>query len=230
MTIGVITAEEKEMLAVRNLMDCYVETTISNLIFYDGSINGIGIILCESGVGKVNAARTVQCLVDYYKPIDYLINVGVAGGIDDSLKIGDIVVGDRLIQYDFDATKVGNYEIGEICGLGTKYFNSDVKLVDFLMSLELGTNITKGLIGSADLFLSDRDRAKMLNTEMGIKCVEMEGASIAQVATLNRIPFVVIRGISDVQNDNNKIDFDLYLETVSIQVADIFRKILTYFA
>ena len=55
--------------------------------------------------GKVNSARTTQILIDNFK-LDYIINIGVAGGINSNLNIGDIIIGEKLVQYDFDLTKI----------------------------------------------------------------------------------------------------------------------------
>ena len=224
--VGIIVALKEELLAVKELINNCIEIKTSELIFYRGYIDSKEVILCESGVGKVNAARVTQCLIDYFKPVDYIFNIGVAGGIDDSLVIGDIVIGDKLIQYDYDVTKLGGYEIGQLYEMDSKYFFSDKNLVDSALSIKSDYNLINGLIGSADLFLSDVNKAKYLNVSEGIKCVEMEGAAVAQVSYLNKIPFLIIRGISDVQNNNNKIDFESYLEVATKQVTDILKELL----
>lgn len=219
MNIGIIAAEREEVNAVKQLIYNISEEKLSGLVFFKGLIANKNVVLVECGVGKVNSARACQCLIDYYKP-DLILNIGVAGGIDSRLNIKDVVIADKLIQYDFDITKVGDYELGEICGLG-KYFNCDERLIKLTNSLELDYKLITGIVGSADLFLSDSEKAKELNSKMGIVCVEMEGAAIAQVSQLNNIPFLVVRGISDVQNNNNKIDFNQYLKIVSVQVAKL---------
>ena len=229
MNIGIIAAEEDEMLAIKNIMADIKENKIYNLNFIQGTIKNKMCTLVKSGVGKVNAARTTQILIDNYK-VDYVINVGSAGGIDEELNIEDIVIGDNLIQYDFDITQVGNYEKGEICEIG-KYIKSDERLIKLCMQTveemkNRDFNIKIGTIGTADLFSADSNRAINLKKEFDIECVEMEGAAVAQVCFLDNIPFLVIRGISDVSNGNNKIDFHTFLKRASKRVAEILQNLI----
>ena len=92
-----------------------------------------------------------------------------------------------------------------------------------------GINIKIGIIGTADKFLADEEEAKIVGNLFDVDCVEMEGAAIAQVCYLNNLPFLVIRGISDVMNGNNKIDFNEFLESSSIKTCNILKKILQKF-
>lgn len=228
MCIGIIAAEDEEMLAIKELMKEVTKKSIFNLKFYIGKIHDKDCVLVKCGVGKVNSARTTQILIDNFD-VQYVVNVGSAGGIDPDLKIGDIVIGDRLVQYDFDIRGVGDYELGEICDLG-KYIESDKKLLDIIKNTKnelKDINIKFGTIASADKFFNDVEEAPRIRKEFdNSKCVEMEGAAIAQVCFLDNIPFIVIRGISDVANGNNKIDFHEYLKMASKQCAVIMEKII----
>lgn len=229
MNIGIIAAEEEEMLAIKNLMKNIKENKIYNLNFVEGTIKNRACILVKSGVGKVNAARTTQILIDNYK-VDYVINTGSAGGINEELNIEDIVIADKLIQYDFDITQVGNYEKGEICEIG-KYIKSDERLINLckqtIEEMKDKTFAVKiGTIGTADLFSADPKRGINLRKEFDIECVEMEGAAIAQVCFLDNVPFIAIRGISDVCNGNNKIDFHTFLERASKRAAEILENLI----
>ena len=198
MKIGIIAAENEEMLAIKNIMENILEEKIFNLTFYSGNIHNRECVLVECGVGKVNAARTTQILIDKFS-IDYIINVGSAGSITPELNVQDIVIGKELVQYDFDITQIGDYEKGEICDVG-KYFYSDERLIklceqtiDEMKNREFKIKI--GRIGSADIFFADSEKAKEVREEFGMECLEMEGAAIGQVCFLDKIPFLVIRGI-----------------------------------
>lgn len=230
MKIGIIAAEKEEMIAIKKIMENVSEKKVYNLIFYVGSIHNKQCILVECGVGKVNAARTTQVLIDKFN-IDYLINVGSAGSTSTKLNIEDIVIGKELIQYDFDLTQIGDYEKGEICGVG-KYFYSDKNLIQICEKTiqdmkNKDFNIKIGRIGSADLFLGDPEKAIKVGEEFGIECLEMEGAAIGQVCFLDKIPFLVIRGISDTPNGNNKIDFHTYLKAASKRAGEILEKLIS---
>ena len=81
--------------------------------------------------------------------------------------------------------------------------------------------LKEGVIASGDIFCTDPLMAQKIKEKFDAFCVEMEGASIAQVCFLSGIPFIVIRSISDVPNNNNQIDFDKFLKEASEKVAKV---------
>ena len=101
MSIGIIVGTDEELIEIKNVMDSYEERDIYELNFVKGKINGKKVIVVKCGIGKVNAARTTQILIDNFK-ISKIINIGAAGGINPELKIQDIVIGEKIVQYDFD--------------------------------------------------------------------------------------------------------------------------------
>ena len=225
--IGIIAAEFEEMNAIKEYMNNCIEEKIYNLTFYKGLINDKECVLVRCGIGKVNASRTTQIMIDRFK-IEYIINIGSAGSVVDYLNIGDIVIGKELIQYDFDITDIGDYEKGEIYEVG-KYFISDERLIRLCkesMKKNEDSNVVIGRIGSADLFCSNPEKSKKVEEEFGTLCVEMEGAAIGQVCLLDNVPFLVIRSISDTPNGNNKIDFHTYLEHASKKAAEILYNLI----
>ena len=138
------------------------------------------------GVGKVNAARTTQIMIDKFNP-SYVINVGTAGGLTNELKVKDIVIGKDLVQHDFDITGVGNYEKGEIARTG-KFFKSDENLVKLCKNTmeeykNRDFNIKIGRIVTGDWFASNLEKSLKIQKEFNADCIEMEGAAIAQVCT-----------------------------------------------
>ena len=125
--IGIIVAMEEEEEAIEKIMDNVELKQIYNLIFKIGEINNKKCILVKSGVGKVNAARTTQILIDNFK-IDAIINVGSAATASDELQIGDIVIGETLVQHDFDITAFGHKK-GYISNVGES-IKSDMALIE----------------------------------------------------------------------------------------------------
>lgn len=229
MSIGIIVATDEELIEMKNIMDSYEEKDIYELTFVKGKINGKKVIVVKCGIGKVNAARTTQILIDNFK-ISKVINIGAAGGINPDLKIQDIVIGEKLVQYDFDISSSGDYEKGEIQGLG-KFLKSDKKLIDVCGKvlenrIEKKVNIVIGTIATADTFCSDPEIARNVRKEFGAECVEMEGAAIAQVCYLDKIPFLVIRGISDTPNGNNEMDYYTYCHIAAKHAAEFLQDLL----
>lgn len=224
MSIGIIAAENEEMMEIKNIMTDIEEKKIYNLIFFKGKIKNKECVLTECGVGKVNAARTAQILIDSYD-VRCIINVGSAGAVNPELNVEDVVIGNKLVQYDFDITQIGDYEKGEICDVG-KYMRADENLIklceDTIKNIkDRNYNIKIGTIASADMFCANPEKAKEIREEFNAECVEMEGAAIAQVCFLDNIPFLVIRAISDTPNGNNKIDFHTFLKIASKRAAEI---------
>ena len=132
--IGLIVAEEKELLVIKNIMQDINEIVIFEKTFYKGIIENREVVLVKSNVGKVNSARVCQMLIDNFNPT-LVINVGTAGSVDNRLDIGDVVVADRLYQYDFDTTPFGR-KIGEIENIG-EYIKVDDNLLELFNGLDV---------------------------------------------------------------------------------------------
>lgn len=181
------------------------------------------MVVVKSGIGKVNAARCTQIMIDNFHP-DYIINSGIAGGIDASLSVGDIIIGEELVQHDFDVTAFGHAK-GYLC-TGERddvptVFHSDKKLVYLLESSakEAGGSgkVRTGRIASGDIFVADRTLKESISHEFKAAAAEMEGAAIAQTAAYADIPFVVLRVISDQADGEAAESF----ETFEKQTAEL---------
>lgn len=224
--IAIITATDQEFTAIKNEFDKTEESKLKELIYYTGKLNGDEYIVIKCGIGKVNAARVTQMIIDKFE-IDYIINVGVAGSLNDNLEIGDIVIGKALVQHDFDTTAFGD-EKGYITGVG-KIFQSDETLVEkyknYILKNKLGYKAIVGTIASGDIFCTDEFMKEKIKNKFGADCVEMEGAAIAQVCMLNQVPFIVIRSISDKPNGNNQMDYNEFVDMAAKRVADLVAKI-----
>lgn len=222
--IGLIFALKEELDATIKEFEIKEEIKISNLVIYKCSFSNLECFLIESGIGKVNAGRVAQVLIDILK-VEYIFNVGVAGSISANVKIGDIVIGEKCVQHDFDLTSF-NRKKGEIPDIGI-YIESDRNLLE--VAKKINTNHKKhiGVIASGDVFVSGKEKGLEIEKEFNALCVEMEGAAIAQVCHLNQIPFLVIRAISDsIDNENNSIVYDEFLKSSSEEVAVFIKEIL----
>ena len=182
-------------------------------------------VLVKSGVGKVNAARATQILIDNFKP-DYIVNVGVAGGLNPMLSIGDIVIGETLVQHDFDITAFGHAK-GYIPGVGEKIYADDylVKKIEEAIGNqeEKVYKYEKGVIASGDIFCTAIPMRDKIYAKFNAECVEMEGAAIGQVCSLCNVPFVVIRSISDTPNGENEVTYEKFIKLASERCANILK-------
>ena len=225
---GIIAAMQEEMKEIKKIMQNIENKEIYELNFFKGTINDKNVVLVEAGVGKVNAARVTQILIDNFK-VEGIINVGSAGSCNDELEIGDIVIGKKLVQHDFDITAFG-HDKGYITGVGD-YISSDSQLIEKIKnSINNIANeeykIKVGIIASGDIFCTAVEMKDKIYSKFNADCVEMEGAAIAQVCYLDKIPFIIIRSISDSPNGKNAIVFDEFVKLAAKRCADILLEFL----
>ena len=223
--IGIIFAMEEELNAFLELVSLTEKKEIYDLTFYECTLKDKELVLVESGIGKVNAARSCQVLIDHME-VEAVFNIGVAGGVDPSVAIMDIVIGEKLVQHDFDLTAFGRPK-GYITNIGDVYIPSDSHLIELVENVKTDIPIHKGVIASGDIFCSEAWMGEKIASKFQALCVEMEGASIAQVCYLCKIPFLVIRSISDSPSaGDNKITYEDFLEMSSKRVASYLKQIL----
>lgn len=226
--IGIIVAMEEELEEILNIMNNIEEKEIYGLTFKTGQIEKNKVVVVKCGVGKVNAARVTQILIDTFN-IKSIINVGSAGALNPFLNIGDIVIAEKLVQHDFDITAF-DHDKGYITGVGD-YIYSNIELIEKFKNAannlkEKDYKIKTGIIATGDIFCTDIEMKNKIYSKFDADCVEMEGAAIAQVCYLDKIPFIVIRSISDSPNGNNEIDFDKFVELASKRCANILKEFL----
>lgn len=216
--IGIIVAEEKELEEVLNITLIKNKRDIFDKTFYIGSINKKEVVIVKSNVGKVNSARSAQMLIDNFD-IRIVINIGTSGSVDNNLNIGDVVVADRLYQYDFDVTAFGR-KLGEIENIGECIYTNKNILN------KISKDLIVGGIASGDKFITRMEDKTFIRDKFNVACIEMEGASIAQVCYLSNIPFLVIRSVTDKLDGTSEVDFVKFLEYSSRKVANILKDII----
>ena len=221
--IGIVVAMDEEREEFLELMTNVQVKQIYNLRFLTGKINNRDCILIKSGVGKVNAARTTQVLLDNFE-VEFVINAGAAGAVNYLLNIGDIVIAKHVVQHDFDITAFGHSK-GYITGVGDKV-QCDLGLVSAFENMlknipELSYNIKLGIVASGDIFCTSIDMKNKINSKFNADVVDMECAAVGQVCYLDSIPFISIRCISDVPDGQNEKTFDDNLKLASKRCAKL---------
>ncbi|MCQ6266373.1 5'-methylthioadenosine/S-adenosylhomocysteine nucleosidase [Fictibacillus sp. WQ 8-8] len=222
MKIGIIGAMEEEVIILRDKLSHRQDKTLAGCEFYTGKIDGLDIILLKSGIGKVNAAIGTTLMIEMFQP-DCLINTGSAGGFHKDLNVGDVVISTEVRHHDVDATIFG-YEYGQVPQMPA-YYVPDADLVSIAVkSAEKvsGIQVAKGLIASGDSFMSDHERVEFIRTKLaGLYAAEMEAAAIAQVAYQFKVPFVIIRSLSDIAGKDARVSYDQFLDTASKHSAEL---------
>ena len=226
MKIGIIVAEPEEHEAIEKIVEIKSKKVIFELMFTEAVIDSKEIILVKCGIGKVNAARTTQLLIDKYNP-DYIIDVGVAGALNPMLEIGDIVIGETLVQHDFDITAFGHTK-GYIPGIGERIYSDEELIGKFEQAIDnkkdRNYKIEKGTIASGDIFCTEIPMKDKIYAKFDAQCVEMEGAAVAQVCDLCNKPFMVLRSISDKPNGENTVAFEQFIKPSSEKCANLLRE------
>ena len=210
--LGIIGAMEVEVATLKSAINNLEVTKKAGMEFCMGNIFGKDVVVVKSGIGKVNAAICTQILVDDFN-VDYVINTGIAGSLKAEINIADIVISSDVLHHDMDATGFG-YPLGQIPRMEVLSFEADKKLIELADKAckkvlpEIGTHI--GRVVSGDQFISDKTVKERISSNFDGYCTEMEGAAIAQAAYLNKVPFVILRAISDKADDSATMDYPTF--------------------
>ncbi|KKD01717.1 MULTISPECIES: 5'-methylthioadenosine/S-adenosylhomocysteine nucleosidase [Photobacterium] len=213
MKIGIIGAMEQEVVILKNQLDNCTTLQKGGCTFYTGTLKGADVVLLQSGIGKVAAAVGTAILLEIFEP-DLVVNTGSAGGFDSSLNVGDVVISTEVRYHDADVTAFG-YEIGQMAQQPAA-FQSDEKLMQVaeqaLAQLDETTHAVRGLICTGDAFVCSTEQQQRIRTHFPqVVAVEMEAAAIAQACHQFKVPFVVVRAISDVADKESPMSFEEFL-------------------
>lgn len=181
-------------------------TKAGGMTFTEGKINGISVVLVQSGVGKVNAALCAQRLILKFG-CTHIINTGIAGAMASGLKVLDFVASTDAVYHDMDATGFG-YKKTEIPQMKCSDFPADGKMLEAARSafkeFPAEHKLVFGRIATGDQFISDKEKKSAIQETCSPACVEMEGAAVAHACWINEIPFVIIRCMSDMADDDGE--------------------------
>ena len=195
MKIAIMVAMEKELALLLPLLRDAATTTINKITYHTGKIHDRKVVVCQCGIGKVNAAVSALTMIENFHPA-LLINTGVAGGTG-AAGILDVVIGAPVAYHDVwcgpgtvEGQAAGCPRVFE-CPLPAEVIDS------------LGDNVRAGLIATGDVFVSDPDvLRRILTVHPDAMAVDMESAAIAQVCHIKDVPFISLRVISDTPGDD----------------------------
>ncbi len=222
--IGIITALDQEQAAVLTKLNQVTTKKLQQLTFYQGYLAQIPVVLVKSGVGKVLASIVTTIMLENF-PIKLLVNLGVAGGLTANLNIGDIIIGERVAQADFDLRVFGypqsfneprlSYQLEPTITAGLKASFATNKQVIF------------GDLVSSDQFISRKDQVIQLKKNFpSALAADMEAAAIAMAAKFYQLDCLIIRSISDLAGSpQNEITFSQFVSSASLKAADLLVEI-----
>ncbi|CAL8979806.1 5'-methylthioadenosine/S-adenosylhomocysteine nucleosidase [Cellulomonas sp. T2.31MG-18] len=160
------------------------------------SLGGHGVLLVVCGIGLVNAAAAAAVAVTSTAPRT-LISAGSAGGLGAEVRVRDVVVGTSYVYSGADARAFG-YELGQVPGMPA-VFDADAQLVEAMLAVRPeGQRVLAGTMLSGDAFIDPSGVDRVRTAFPHALSTDMESAALAHVAHLYDVPFVSVRGISDL--------------------------------
>ena len=221
-TIGIIGAMPSELKDLRLMLGEGEIKHFSGFDFYINEYKGKRIINACSGIGKVNAAVCTQTLIDNFKP-DCIINAGIAGGMDNAIKVCDVVVSIEVLPHDLDLHFLKDYP--PYCGI----FKADEKLISAAEKAcsDNGAKSFRGRIVSGDAFITSSVIKAEIQGKFSPSAVDMESAAVGQCCFLSEKPFVSVRCISDNADDEGAMSFDEFEKIAAKRVAEIVLEMIT---
>ena len=224
--LGIIGAMAVEVETLKSEMKNLQVVQKAGMEFYDGVLEDMNVVVVQCGVGKVNAAMCAQVLCDCFH-VTHLVNTGIAGSLCAELDIGDLLVSKDAMYHDFDAQHFG-YEMGEVPGMGVLTFDADEEMIALAYEAAESVNPGHSRIGrvaSGDKFVAEKAVKEDIIAKTSALCTEMEGAAIAHVAFRNKLPFVILRAISDKADDSAEMDYPTFEAIAARRCAQVARTV-----
>jgi adenosylhomocysteine nucleosidase len=234
--IAIVSAMREELHELIERMNAD-SITVGSRVFWRANWLGHDVIAVMSGIGKVAAATTVATLIERFDVAEVLFS-GVAGGLADQVKVGDVVVAKEMVQHDFDASPLfPRYEIplygqshftsstlqhewlvqaAKTCLSGLSSAMQEENVLDSLGVSLRNITIHEGLVVSGDQFIANNIQREDLRARLPLAlAAEMEGAAVAQVCFDFKVPFAAVRVISDRADDQASVNFTHFIEKVA---------------
>ena len=223
--LAIMGAMEEEIEPLLAYFDKVNVVEYANNKYYEVNYNGLDIVIAYSKIGKVFASLTASTMIEKFG-CDILLFSGVAGGINPKLKIGDLIIADKLCQHDLDITAFGHPH-GYVPG-GKVFVETSKELrnVAIKVAKENDLKVIEGIIATGDQFVHSTQRKEFIENTFNADALEMEGASVAVVCDALNVPFFILRAISDTADMDAGFDFDEFLKSSAKNSADYLIKIL----
>lgn len=231
-TIAIVAPMQEELDALVRLLPEGRRTTHRGLDLLEVGFAGHTLVLARSGVGKVNTAMNVTLLLGHIE-VDWIVNLGSAGGMRPGQHVLDLVVPQEVLAVDVDVTPLG-FAFGQMLGEPEVYHTDDALRSRFEGVAKAWSGmppVHHGAVGTTDSFVYRPDQVSLIRERFGadrVACVEMEGAALAQVCRRFGVPFLIVRSLSDVPADGhgNHLDFPVFLEKAAHNAARLVLEML----
>jgi adenosylhomocysteine/aminodeoxyfutalosine nucleosidase len=219
MKIAIMGAMPEEIAPLLEKVGSYTSEEYAGNTYYQASYAGHDLVIAYSKIGKVFSTLTATTLLEKYA-CETLLFSGVAGAINSELKIGDLIVAEKLCQHDLDITAFGHPH--GFVPEGAVFVETDKALNRIALEVAnaQGKKVLSGTIATGDQFIHDKAKNEWIGETFGADALEMEGASVAVVCKALETPFFVLRAISDAADMDASFSFDEFLETAAVNSAE----------
>lgn len=229
--VGIIGAMQIEVEELIAHMTDREEREISGIRFTEGLLRGTRVVVAKCGIGKVFSALCAQTMILCYHP-EMIINSGVAGTMTDKLSIGQVAVAETVVQHDMDTSPLGD-PVGLLSGLDRVALPTDPVVTARLAACvrALGVTCVTGTIASGDQFIAGSDAKERIRRnfpDLDLVACEMEGAAIGQVCYINRVPYTVLRAISDGGDEHAFADYPTFLAGAAHTAALVMEEFVKF--
>lgn len=227
--IGIICALKMEVDGLKELMEDVKITEKAGMTFFSGAIFDKEVVLLESGAGKVNAAAGTQIMIDLFQP-DVILSSGIAGSLAKDVTVGDIIISTDCVEHDINRTAMEEPR-GQIWFTDEKRVGIPAdqavcqKLLECCQSI--GVVVRTGRVATGDIFITYRRQREFLAFEFDAVCCEMEGAAVGHVCYMNKVPFAIIRCISDDFKFNKPEDYEEFKELAVGKEVRVLKKFIS---
>ena len=213
--IAIIGAMDSEITNFKGMIENIEKIEIANITYYKGVLCGKNAVLLKSGIGKVNAAIATTIAIERFN-VEKIIFTGVAGSGNPNYNISDIVISKDLIEHDFDTSDLDGDELTVLVkGYDKNYYPADKSLIELAeksaQKVITDNKIYIDTIATGDQFVGNNQKVKQIHNKFKAGAIEMEGAAVAHAALMYKVPFVVIRSLSDKADSDAVVDFPKFV-------------------
>lgn len=223
-SFGIIGAMESEIIYLKDCLTGVKEVTYGGFKFYEGMLKELQVILCASGIGKINSSLATQTMILKFQ-LEGIINIGTAGTLTQRIKVGDMVVSEKATFHDVKKLQMVSYWPFK------EEYEADEYLVKKVYEAYNSLNgkdykLFKGKCVTGDIFVASDEMKYLIANECRADCVEMEGGAIAQVAYINKIPYVIVRSICNNADDRASALYNEYDGICINNVGELVKALL----
>lgn len=225
MKIAIMGAMPEEVAPILEKLGSYQTIKYADNEYYEATYKGVEIVVAYSKIGKVFSTLTASTMIQHFG-CNKLLFSGVAGGINPNLKIGDLIVANKLSQHDLDITAFG-HPMGYVPG-GSVFVEADKDLISLSKEVanELNKTVQEGTIATGDQFVHSEVIKENIVKNFNADALEMEGGSVAVVCNALNVPFFILRAISDTADTDANFSFDEFMVSSAKISAEFIMKMV----